>query len=102
MKPINVVADSKYSGMYRLQWANGDLSRWAYNRTRASDILRRYDDYRYAMLQSARLRGHKIGSILVLPDGPPMRLTEGAGVLGAGAEKPLQRQPARAQTSSTV
>jgi hypothetical protein len=61
-KPIRIVPDKKYPKMYRLQWANGDVSvrYWdndnpmddggpnsygMYNLTRAKDILKNYASY---------------------------------------------------------
>lgn len=44
-KPIKVVQDTKYPTMFRLQWADGVLSEDFYNKTRAHDILRNYDNY---------------------------------------------------------
>lgn len=49
MKPIEVVADTKNIGMYRLRWKDGTLSEDFYNQTRANDILKNYDQYRENM-----------------------------------------------------
>ena len=53
MKPIKIVKDQKYPGMYRLKWKDGVLSEDMYNLTRAHDILLNYEEYRANMLKRA-------------------------------------------------
>jgi hypothetical protein len=48
VKPVEVVADDKHPRLYRVRWADGVLSRDCYDRSRADDVLRRYDGYRHA------------------------------------------------------
>ena len=68
MKPIKIIPDNKYPDMYRLQWANGDISvgsvnpkPWEkgghygfYNKTVANDILNNYDEY----VRNMEMRGN--------------------------------------------
>ncbi len=44
--PIKVIKDKYVPLMFRLQWANGDLSSDYYNETRANDILNNYFAYK--------------------------------------------------------
>lgn len=60
MRPIEVVADNKHPGLYRLHWPDGVLSADCYNRTRAEDILRRYDGYIEGMRQSELMPARKL------------------------------------------
>lgn len=59
-RPVEVVPDSKHAGLYRLRWADGMLSADCYNRTRANDILRRYDGYVDDMRRAAEMRRRKL------------------------------------------
>lgn len=54
-KPEKVVEDKHFIGMWRLEWADGVLSEDMYSLTRARDILKNYDEYRYYMT----MRGNK-------------------------------------------
>jgi hypothetical protein len=45
-RPCRVEPCRAHPGQWRLAWRDGTLSQDCYNRTRAEDILRRYDLYR--------------------------------------------------------
>lgn len=60
VKPIEVVADGKHPGQYRLRWADGVLSQWGYNLTRANDILRHFDGYVDGMRRAEELRARSM------------------------------------------
>lgn len=49
MKPYKIIEHKKYKGMYYLVWEDGVKSQDFYNLTRANDILKNYDLYRYNM-----------------------------------------------------
>lgn len=48
-KPTKIVKDKEHKGLCRLKWADGVFSEDLYNLTRAKDILKNYDAYRYNM-----------------------------------------------------
>lgn len=61
--PIRVVPDGKHQNMYRLQWADGELSADMYNLQRAKDILRNYAAYRERMRMWSRPQNRRFGAV---------------------------------------
>ena len=58
LKPVKIVPDRLFKGLYRLAWADGTLSADFYNLTRANDNLRYYAD-KVADMNSRKLQALK-------------------------------------------